>query len=308
MSVFERVSGILSQLIDRGEIKKEDFQLFQSYSLSRLTSFRTGGDSTVLFPEKLTLVEKVVPRFHEENIPYFVLGNGTNVIAKDEGYDGVILSLSHLKEARVEGKRLIAQCGASITALSNLAQKNSLSGMEFFYGIPGTVGGAVFMNAGAYGGECKDILESVAILTREGSIKSLSVEELNLGYRTSIFQQTGELILSAVFSLTEGKKEEIRSTMEDLMERRIAKQPLEYPSAGSTFRRCEGRFTAKMIEDAGLKGTRRGGAQVSEKHAGFLINYDHATSADIFDLIDHVKEVIWEKEGVRIQCEIRVIE
>ncbi len=308
MTVCERVSGILSRLMDRGEVKKEDFQLVESYSLSRLTSFRTGGDSTVLFPETLTLVEKLVPLLHEESIPYFVLGNGTNVIAKDEGYHGLILCLAHLKEARVEGKRLVAQCGAPITALANLAQKNGLSGMEFFYGIPGTVGGAVFMNAGAYGGECKDILESVTSLTPEGKIQTLSVEDLNLGYRTSIFQQTEDLILSATFSLTEGKKEEIRSKMEDLMERRVTKQPLEYPSAGSTFRRFPGRFTAKMIEDAGLKGARCGGAQVSEKHAGFLINYDHATSADIFGLIDHVKEVIWEKEGVWIQCEVRVIE
>jgi UDP-N-acetylmuramate dehydrogenase len=180
--------------------------------------------------------------------------------------------------------------------------------MEPFFGIPGTVGGAVFMNAGAYGGECKDVLSSVRFLTPQGEIKSLPVSQLSMGYRTSVFEHNGCIILSAVFSLQKGESGAIRAAMDDFMARRTAKQPLEYPSAGSTFKRCEGRFTAQMIDRAGLKGKRVGGAMVSEKHAGFIINYDNATSADIFELIALVKQEIFKKEGLSIQCEVRVIE
>jgi UDP-N-acetylmuramate dehydrogenase len=253
-------------------------------------------------------VEALFPLLNQENIPYFLLGSGSNVIAKDEGYHGLILSFERLKKAEVKGNVICAQSGMSVTALANLAKKHSLMGMEFFYGIPGSVGGAVFMNAGAYGGECKNILKSVTFITREGQVMTLPTEQLQMGYRTSLFETNGAAILSAEFSLEKGDPLTIGKTMDELMEKRRTKQPLEYPSAGSTFKRCEGRFTAQMIDEAGLKGARVGGAMVSEKHAGFIINYDNATSADIFELIALVKQEIFKKEGLSIQCEVRVIE
>jgi len=183
-----------------------------------------------------------------------------------------------------------------------------LTGMEALYGIPGTVGGAVFMNAGAYGTECRDVLAFVNCITSSGEFKTYSVDELALGYRTSRFEESDDLILSATFRLKKGKAEEIRAAMDDFMARRVEKQPLEYPSAGSTFKRYEGRFTAQLIDENGLKGYRHGGAMVSEKHAGFVINYDHATSSDIFAVIEKVQETIFESEGIRIQREVRIIE
>lgn len=286
----------------------KDFVLKESVPLSRLTTFKTGGCATVLFPQNIAASKVLFPLLVRENIPYFLLGNGSNVIAKDEGYDGVIFSLSQMKEVSVQGEEVTALAGVSITHLATVAQKNSLSGMEFFYGIPGSVGGAVFMNAGAYGGECKDILKSVTFLKQTGEVLTLPPEDLEVGYRTSAFQNSGDVILSATFSLKKGNADAIRETMEELMRRRVEKQPLEYPSAGSTFKRYEGRYTAKMIEEAGLKGFSVGGAKVSEKHAGFVINTGSATSQDILTLISHVQKVIWEKEKIRIEREIRVIE
>ncbi|MBR5295831.1 MAG: UDP-N-acetylmuramate dehydrogenase [Clostridia bacterium] len=307
MSLFEKVKEILSSLVETGVFQKEDYELCEEYSLSRLTTFATGGKALVLFPEKIEVIKYLFPILVEKKVPYYILGNGSNVIAPDEGYNGLILSTLHMKKVFVKENTIEAQCGASLTAVASLAQKNSLSGMECLYGIPGTIGGAVFMNAGAYGGECKDVLSSVTFLTKEGEVKTLPVNELKMGYRTSHFENSGDFILSALFSLESGEKEEIRSKMDDFMGRRMEKQPLDYPSAGSTFKRCEGRFTAQMIDEAGLKGARVGGAMVSEKHAGFVINYDNATSSDILNLIDHVKKVIFEKEGLHIQCEVRMI-
>ncbi len=308
MSFAEAVQSALSRLCLDGALDSEEYDFFPSYSLSRLTSFKTGGNSAVLFPKTKRAVCALVPMLSQQKIPFFVLGYGSNVIAKDEGYDGVILCLSQMNDVIRDGNVLEAECGVSVTHLASVAQKESLSGMEFFYGIPGSVGGAVFMNAGAYGGECKDVLESVSFLSADGTLKTLPVSSLAMGYRTSLFEKNGGIILSARFRLHQGDAKSIRALMEDLMQRRVSKQPLDYPSAGSTFKRCEGRFTAQMIDEAGLKGARIGGAMVSEKHAGFIINYDHATSADIFALIDHVKRVILEKEKVSIACEVRVIE
>ncbi len=307
MAIFQKVTSLLCELEEKGAFSKEDYELCQEYSLSRLTSFCTGGKALVLFPEKIEVIAGLFPLLVSEKIPYYILGNGSNVIAPDEGYHGLILSTLRLKSVTVSGNEIEALCGASLTSVASLAQKNGLSGMECLYGIPGTVGGAVFMNAGAYGGECKDVLSSVTFLTKKGEMKTLPVAELAMSYRKSRFEESGDLILSARFSLEKGEKEEIRGKMDDFMQRRISKQPLDFPSAGSTFKRCEGRFTAQMIDEAGLKGARVGGAMVSEKHAGFVINFDHATSADILNLIDHVKKVIYEKEGLHIQCEVRMI-
>ncbi len=303
-----RLKTLLENGVSQGRFAREDYLLEEAYPLSKLTSFRTGGNALVLFPLKKEVLCFVLPSLVKEKIPYFVLGFGSNVIALDEGYHGVILNLTQMKHYCVKGNEIEAEAGASITGLAVAAQKHSLTGMEFFYGIPGSVGGAVFMNAGAYGGECKDILKSVTCLTPHGEVLTLGVHSLQMGYRTSVFEKNGAVILSATFLLRKGEGEAIRATMEDLMGRRTEKQPLDYPSAGSTFKRYEGFFTAKMIEEAGLKGYRCGGAMVSEKHAGFVINYDHATSKDILKVIAHVQKVILEKEGISIQREVRIIE
>ncbi len=308
MSLYSSIKTKLESWEQEGALSAEEYRLEESLSLSRLTTFKTGGEALVFFPKTEKAVVLAVSFFREKQIPFFVLGNGSNVIAKDEGYPGVILSFSLMKEVTVSGNRITAQAGAPITGLAALAQKHSLSGMEFFYGIPGSVGGAVFMNAGAYGGECKDIVKEVTFLSAAGEICTRSVDWLQMGYRTSVFENNGAVILSATFELTSGDGEAIRATMEELMARRVQKQPLDYPSAGSTFKRCEGRFTAQMIDEAGLKGYRIGGAQVSEKHAGFVINAGGATAHDLLALIAHIQKVILEKEGIAIQREVRIIE
>lgn len=308
MSLYTSIKTKFELWEQEGTLSAEDYRLEEALPLSRLTTFKTGGDALVFFPQTERAAVLAVTFFRENQIPFFILGNGSNVIAKDEGYEGVILSFSQMKEIRVSGNCITAQAGASITGLAALAQKHSLAGMEFFYGIPGSVGGAVFMNAGAYGGECKDILKEVTFLSADGEVCTRSVESLEMGYRTSAFEHNGAVILSASFELVSGNGEEIRAAMEDLMARRVQKQPLEYPSAGSTFKRCEGRFTAQMIDEAGLKGYRIGGAQVSEKHAGFVINAGGATSRDLLSLIAHIQKVILEKEGIAIQREVRIIE
>ncbi len=308
MSVDQLIAKTLLSWEEEGKVSSSEYEFFPSYSLSRLTSFRTGGSAAVLFPKTLSFAKEIFSYLNQENVPYFILGNGSNVIAKDEGYDGLILSMLKLKNMTVQGTDITAECGASVTALAALAKKHSLTGFETFYGIPGTVGGAVFMNAGAYGGECKNVLSSVTFVTPSGEICTLPPEELAMGYRTSRFETSGDLILSATFSLEKGDAHAIGARMDELMAKRSEKQPLEYPSAGSTFKRCEGRFTAQMIDEAGLKGLRVGGAMVSEKHAGFVINYDSAKSSDIFAVIDQVKKAILEKEGLAIECEVSVIE
>ncbi len=308
MSIVQQIKSLLFSLEEKGAFSKDEYEFCENFPLAKLTTFCTGGPAAVLFPEKKEVLCHLFPRLIAENIPYFILGNGSNVIALDEGYQGLIISTLRLKNMSVSKNIIEADCGASLTGVASLAQKNGLSGMENLFGIPGSVGGAVFMNAGAYGGECKDVVSSVTVLTPEGEIKTVLGEDAGFGYRTSRFEKSGEVILSARFSLAHGDKDEIKEKMDDFMGRRLEKQPLDFPSAGSTFKRYEGRFTAQMIDEAGLKGARVGGAMVSEKHAGFVINYDSAKSADILNLIDHVKKVVFEKEGLHIQCEVRIIE
>ena len=308
MNIYDFVNDFLESQIQASFFSSDDFVLAKDCLLSSLTTFKTGGKSVVLFPKREEVLYRLMPFISEHHIPYFILGNGSNVLAKDEGYEGLIISLMEMKNISVSGHEITAQSGASITHLASVACHNNLTGMEFFYGIPGSVGGAVFMNAGAYGGECKDILKSVTYISPLVEVITAPTADLSMGYRDSIFQRNGAVILSAVFSLNLGNFDEISATMKDLMGRRIEKQPLEYPSAGSTFRRYEGRFTAKMIEEAGLKGVSVGGAMVSKKHAGFIINYNNATSDDIFRLIQKVKDVIFEKEKIHIECEVRIIE
>lgn len=276
--------------------------------LKDYTSFKLGGPCTALIlPTKKEEVYTTVKLCKEYNIPFFILGNGSNLIVKDGGFKGVIIKLTSMKNIQVEGNKITAESGATLGMVSSVALKNNLKGMEFASGIPGTVGGSISMNAGAYGGEMKDIVESAKVLTESGDIINLSRDELEFSYRTSTVQRHQYIVLEATFSLESGNGEEIKNLMNNLNGRRKDKQPLNYPSAGSTFKRPEGYFAGKLIEDAGLKGLSVGGAMVSEKHAGFIINYNNATANDVITLIKKVQEKINEKYGIVLEREVKII-
>ncbi len=239
-------------------------------------------------------------------MPYYILGNGSNLLVSDKGYRGVIIQVfKSMNKIRADGNCIHAQAGALLSAIAARALEKSLKGFEFASGIPGTLGGACVMNAGAYGGEMKQVLKQVTVLDSEGNILAIPSEDLEMGYRTSIIAKEGHIVLEAVIELEEGNEEEIRSLMEELKNKRVEKQPLEYPSAGSTFKRPEGYFAGKLIQDSGLRGFSVGGAQVSEKHCGFVINKDHATAADIAELMRRVSQCVEEKFGVALEPEVK---
>lgn len=275
--------------------------------MKKHTTFRIGGSADYyVLPKTIEEVQQVVEACKEAEIPYYVLGNGSNLLVSDKGYRGVIIQLyRNLNQIEVEGTKIRAQVGALLSQIAGEALRHCLTGFEFAAGIPGTLGGAVVMNAGAYGGEMKDVLQEVTALSKDGEIKVLSREELNLGYRTSVIGREGYIALEAVIALKEGKEETIRATMEDLKERRTTKQPLEYPSAGSTFKRPEGYFAGKLIQDTGLRGFSVGGAQVSEKHCGFVINKDNATAQDVIELMKEVSDRVEAKFGVPLEPEVK---
>lgn len=277
--------------------------------MSSHTTFRIGGAADYfLLPTEGTQIKGIFEICKEENIPCFILGNGSNLLVSDRGYRGAVIQMyRNMNKIETEGTVIRAQAGALLSAVAAEAKNHSLTGFEFAGGIPGTLGGAVTMNAGAYGGEMKDVLKSVTVADREGNIRKLSAEELNLGYRTSIVKTAGYLVLEAEISLKEGNPEEIKALMKDLTERRTSKQPLEFPSAGSTFKRPEGYFAGKLIMDSGLRGYRVGGAQVSEKHCGFVINAGGATAADVRALIQDVQNTVYEKFGVMLEPEVRFL-
>ena len=239
-------------------------------------------------------------------MPYYIIGNGSNLLVSDAGYRGVIVQIyKEMNEVKVEGDLVKAQAGALLSGIAAKALGAELSGFEFASGIPGTIGGACVMNAGAYGGEMKDVLESVTVLTGKGKIIELGRNELELGYRTSVIAKKGYIVLGVALKLECGDGEKIKTYMDELKEKRVTKQPLEYPSAGSTFKRPEGYFAGKLIEDAGLRGFQVGGAQVSEKHCGFVINRDHATAADIMELMRQVQIRVKENSGVDLEPEVK---
>ena len=277
--------------------------------MKKHTTFRIGGPADYyVLPKTIEEVKKVTALCKEAEIPYYVLGNGSNLLVSDRGYRGVIIHLyRNMNRIEVEGTRIRAQVGALLSQIAGEALRHSLTGFEFASGIPGTLGGAIVMNAGAYGGEMKDVLQEVTALSQDGEVRVLSREELDLGYRTSVIGKEGYIALEAVIALKEGDMEEIRAVMEDLKERRTTKQPLEYPSAGSTFKRPEGYFAGKLIEDTGLRGFQVGGAQVSEKHCGFVINKEQATAADILSLIEQVSDRVEAKFEVRLEPEVKRI-
>ena len=272
--------------------------------LAKYSSFRTGGKAAnIIFPES---TEEFVTALRE-NPGASVLGNLSNTLVLDGGIDGTVIITTKLNSVSVNGNTVTAAAGASLTSVAVAARDASLAGCEFLYGIPGTVGGGVFMNAGAYGGEIADIIENAVVFTPDGKVATLSKDDLDLGYRTSKLQSTRYILLSAAFSLQSGNREVISSAMNDLMNRRMTTQPLDKPSCGSTFKRPAGNFAGKLISDCGLKGMSVGGAQVSEKHAGFIVNSGGATSRDILDLVQLVKKTVFEKTGVLLEEEIRII-
>lgn len=274
------------------------------------TTFRIGGNADCFVkPESIEEIKALTECAKRHGIAYYVLGNGSNMLISDEGYRGMIIRLGEEFSAITmqDNDMISVQAGAKLSRVGNEAAAKGLAGFEFASGIPGTVGGAVVMNAGAYGGEIKDIIVSATVLTQEGDVVTLSNDELELGYRTSIIQKKGYIVLLAVFKLEKGDEAQIRSRMKELAEKRREKQPLEYPSAGSTFKRPEGFFAGKLIADAGLKGFKVGGAQVSEKHAGFVINTGSATARDVIELTDEVKRKIKQIYGVELELEVKKI-
>ena len=277
--------------------------------MSRHTTFRIGGPADYFVSvSSVEEIRKVLEACRRHSAAYYIMGNGSDLLVGDKGYRGVIIQLfKRMNGIRVDGERICAQAGALLSKTASAACEASLTGMEFASGIPGTLGGALRMNAGAYGGEMKHIVESADILTPDGEIKTLSVEDLGMGYRTSVISRNDYVALGAVLKLKRGDQEQIRARMEELKEKRVRKQPLEYGSAGSTFKRPEGYFAGKLIEDAGLRGYRVGDAQVSETHCGFVINRGNATAAEVAQLMEEVADRVEEKFGVRLQPEVKKI-
>ena len=283
--------------------------IFVDEPMSRHITFRVGGPADFFAtPGTKEEVRDVIRVCQEEKIPYYIIGNGSNLLVSDKGYRGVIIQIyKEMNEVAVEGDMIKAQAGALLSGIAAKALAAELTGFEFASGIPGTIGGACVMNAGAYGGEMKDVLESVTVLTGEGEILEIGRENLELGYRTSVIAKKGYVVLEATLKLKHGEGTKIKAYMDELKEKRVTKQPLEYPSAGSTFKRPEGHFAGKLIEDAGLRGFQVGGAQVSEKHCGFVINRDHATAADIMELMRQVQIRVKENSGVDLEPEVKML-
>ena len=273
------------------------------------TTFRIGGPAEVfVMPESYEQIAWVIRQCRQEAIPYFILGNGSNLLVSDHGYRGVIIQLDrNLGEITVNGMEIRAAAGALLSTIAATARRASLSGFEFAGGIPGTLGGAVTMNAGAYGGEMKDVLKEVTVMNQDGEILRIPADKLELGYRTSIIKTAGYIVLEAVILLKKGNIEEITALSRKLSAQRIEKQPLEYPSAGSTFKRPEGYFAGKLIMDSDLRGYRVGGAQVSEKHCGFVINTGDATAEDVTELIRQVAERVKAQSGVTLEPEVKLL-
>ncbi len=277
--------------------------------MSAHTTFRIGGPADFFVtPSTAEQVGRVIAACRENQVPYYVIGNGSNLLVGDRGVRGVILQIfKNMKEIRVEGGKIYAQAGALLSKVAAAACEAELTGIEFASGIPGTLGGAVRMNAGAYGGEMVQVLESATVLDKKGNVLTLPVEEMKMGYRTSVVSKMDYVVLEAVIRLAPGRKEEIRARMDELKEKRVEKQPLEFGSAGSTFKRPEGYFAGKLIEDAGLRGFRIGQAQVSEKHCGFVINLGGATAAEVSELMEEVIRRVEENSGVRLEPEVKRI-
>lgn len=274
--------------------------------MNKHTSFRTGGEAAIFVQvETIEQLKKLLFYLRKTENEYFILGNGSNLLVSDKGYDGVVIQIGRkMSRIRVEGERLYVQAGALLSQVAKCALDEGLTGMEFASGIPGSVGGGIVMNAGAYDGEMEQIVESVTVLNEEGELMELGHSTMEFGYRTSIIKNRPFVVAETILKLKKGDKESIKAKMDDFAMRRRQKQPLEYPSAGSTFKRPEGHFAGKLIMDSGLRGYRIGGAQVSEKHCGFVINAGNATSEDIAELMAEIQDRVKERFGVRLEPEV----
>lgn len=290
----------LCEIVPGERIRREE-------PMSGHTTFKVGGPAELFVtPGTFDEVRGTVKLCMAKQIPFYIVGNGSNLLVSDKGYRGVIIQIGkNLGEIRVEDTLVTAQAGARLSVIANQVMEEGLTGFEFASGIPGTLGGACVMNAGAYGGEMRDVLTEITVLTPKGDVFRIPQEEMELGYRTSVVSRKGYIVLEARMQLKRGNPQEIKAKMEELRKKRVSKQPLEYPSAGSTFKRPEGYFAGKLIQDAGLRGFAVGGAQVSEKHCGFVINRGGATAKDVANLMSRVSEIVEEKFGVRLEPEVK---
>lgn len=284
---------------------QENIEIKQKENMKNHTSFKIGGAADYfVYVKSLDELKKVIKKAKELDLPFFILGKGSNLLVSDKGIEGVVICLTGFNEITVCDEVVEAQAGASLAQVCVNACENGLTGLEFAYGIPGTVGGGLYMNAGAYGGEMSQVVVSAKYIDAYGDEGEFDINEMQLGYRTSIFKQNGKIITSVKFKLEKGNKEKIKSAMDDFMSRRKDKQPLEYPSAGSTFKRPEGYFAGALIQENNLKGFSVGGAMVSEKHAGFVINYNSATSQDVKKLMEEIQKRVYENNNVKLEPEV----
>ncbi|NUU59476.1 UDP-N-acetylmuramate dehydrogenase [Paenibacillus agri] len=298
---ISKVQDDLQAIVTAGVVKSHE-------ELKDRVFTKMGGRADILAaPATYEEIQKIVTYASEQRIPLTVLGNGSNVIIRDGGVRGIVLQTSDLTGMGVRDGLLYAECGAKIIDVSRYALDQELAGLEFACGIPGTVGGALYMNAGAYGGEVKDVLHSAVVLNKAGELITLQGDQMQWGYRKSIFSSGEYVVLEARFALKPGEAAAIKSVMDELTFLRESKQPLEYPSCGSVFKRPPGRFAGQLIQESGLQGTRIGGAEVSRKHAGFIVNADHATASDYIGLIQHVRETVMDKFGVELETEVEII-
>jgi UDP-N-acetylmuramate dehydrogenase len=283
--------------------------IFQNESMKKHTSFRIGGPADILLiPSAVKEIQYAIQLCMDMDIPYLIMGNGSNLLVRDKGIRGLVIKISEgYKEIKVEGTRIHAQAGILLSSLSRVSIQSSLTGLEFCSGIPGTLGGAVAMNAGAYGGEMKDVVSSVTVLDENNQIKRIDHGDLEFGYRSSVIQKRGYVVLEVDMELKPGDMETSKQIVEDLTRRRREKQPISYPSAGSAFKRPVGYYAGKLIQDSGLKGMRIGDAQISELHAGFIINLGNATATDVITLIELVKDKIKMNYGVEMHPEIKIV-
>lgn len=297
------------ELIEELNNRFDKNKLIFDEPLSEHTTFKLGGVADVLFePSKKEEIKEMIDFCKDSGLDYFVLGRGSNILVGDKGFRGVVIHIAdNFSDYEVDGNVVKAQAGILLSKLASIVLKSSLTGFEFASGIPGTLGGAIFMNAGAYGGEIKDVLISASVLTKEGEIVEFSNADLKLAYRKSIISENGGIVLDGTFKFEKGDPEEIKEKTFDLNSRRKAKQPLELPSAGSTFKRPVGYYAGKLIMDSGLAGYRVGGVSVSKKHCGFVVNDENGTSADVLALINAIKAKVYEDSGVRLECEVKMI-
>lgn len=302
----DKYSALLTTAEEYNREHENPIEIKQNEPMSRHTSFKIGGNADLyIIPHDMDALIETVRILKETETKRYFLGNATNVLFDDAGFHGAVVSLGNICAIKVIENRIIAEAGASLNLVCKTARDKELSGLEFAYGIPGSIGGAVFMNAGAYGGEMSQVVAQSTYLSLDDmTVHTIPLSAHEYGYRESVYRHNNWLVLSAVMELKKGEYDKINAAMNDYMSRRIDKQPLEYPSAGSVFKRYPGRYTGQMIEECGLKGYSIGGAQVSEKHAGFIVNKGGATSTDVLALIEHIKNEVYKKFDCCIECEV----